>query len=72
MQAHIDSASTPGLHWVKSSYSGYNNNCVEVAVLPGHWAVRDSKNPDGPALVFTAVHWAAFQAGLKAGLFGPA
>jgi hypothetical protein len=54
--------------WRKSSYSGNNGGaCVEVARnLPGVVAVRDSKDPDGPALVFTRADWAAFTAALKA------
>jgi Domain of unknown function (DUF397) len=53
--------------WRKTSYSGTNGgNCVEVARnLPGVVAVRDSKNPGGPALVFTPADWEAFTAGLK-------
>ncbi|WP_327103512.1 DUF397 domain-containing protein [Nonomuraea glycinis] len=59
--------------WVKSSRSGGGNNCVEVARnLPDVVAVRDSKNPYGPALVFTHSEWAAFLAGAKAGEFDPA
>jgi hypothetical protein len=47
--------------WRKSPYSTNTGNCVEVARnLPGVVAVRDSKNPDGPALVFTADQWRAF------------
>ncbi|MEW2158632.1 DUF397 domain-containing protein [Streptomyces sp. NPDC007189] len=52
--------------WIKSSYSGGGNNCLEVA--PGHPAlvpVRDSKNPDGPKLAFSAEAWSAFVSGLK-------
>jgi len=53
--------------WRKSTYSGANGgNCIEVADLPGTVAVRDSKDPDGPALLFTAAEWAAFTARVKA------
>lgn len=53
--------------WRKSSFSGNNGGaCVEVARnLPGFVAVRDSKDPDGPALVFTRADWAAFTVLLK-------
>jgi hypothetical protein len=57
--------------WRKSTFSGSNGGqCVEVASnLPGIVAVRDSKNPDGPALVFTPAEWQAFVAGVQAGEF---
>lgn len=53
--------------WHKSSYSGGNGGgCVDVARnLPGVVAVRDSKDPDGPALVFTRDNWATFIAALR-------
>jgi hypothetical protein len=57
-----------GLTWRKATASGGSGGCVEVADLPdGAKAVRDSKNPDLPALRYTAVEWAAFRAGVIAG-----
>ncbi|MEU6115280.1 DUF397 domain-containing protein [Streptomyces sp. NPDC047117] len=54
------------MEWRKSSYSGgVGDNCVEIADLVRMRAVRDSKNPDGPAIVFTADAWTAFLATLK-------
>jgi Domain of unknown function (DUF397) len=56
--------------WRKSTRSNDGGNCVEVADnLPGVVAVRDSKNPTGPALVFTPAEWAAFTIGVKDGEF---
>ena len=47
--------------WRKASASTNAGNCVEVAVnLPGVVAVRDSKDPAGPALTFTPAAWRAF------------
>jgi hypothetical protein len=57
-----------GATWRTSTYSSNNGNCVEVARnLPSVVAVRDSKNPDGPALVFTAAAWSAFVSVARAG-----
>lgn len=53
-------------NWLKSSHSGDANTCVEVARnLPGIVAVRDSKNPDRPALVFSPAEWRLFTRFLK-------
>lgn len=69
-----DPARTP--NWVKSSRSGGNNNCVEVVDLTPHIveidypiAIRDSKDPDGPALRFSRAEMKAFIEGVKAGEF---
>ncbi|MGW0282856.1 DUF397 domain-containing protein [Streptomyces sp. NPDC003236] len=53
--------------WRKSSYSnGDGGNCVEVANnIPGLIPVRDSKRPDGPALLIGAAAWAPFVDALK-------
>lgn len=53
--------------WHKSSYSGQNGNCVEVARnLPRVVAVRDSKDPHGPVLVVTRKEWEMFLSVLNA------
>ncbi|WP_030746171.1 DUF397 domain-containing protein [Streptomyces sp. NRRL S-31] len=53
--------------WRKSSYSnGDGGHCVEVADnIPGVVPVRDSKVPDGPALLLTPTAWTPFIASLK-------
>lgn len=51
--------------WRKATKSGNNGACVEVARLADDAiGVRDSKNPDGPVLVFTAAEWDAFLDGM--------
>jgi Domain of unknown function (DUF397) len=46
--------------WGKSSYSSANGACVEVAHLPEAIAVRDSKDPAGPKLIFNRRAWTVF------------
>lgn len=56
--------------WRKSSYSGGETQCIEVADgFPGVIPVRDSKAPEGPCLVFEADAWTSFTRTVKAGGF---
>jgi hypothetical protein len=56
--------------WRKSTASGpYSDNCVEVAFVDSAIAVRDSKHPNGPVLLFTQAEWDAFVGGAKDGEF---
>ena len=58
------------VQWRKSSASNPSGNCVELAELPGgSVAVRNSRQPAGPALVYTRAEIAAFLAGVKNGEF---
>ncbi|MGX1761961.1 DUF397 domain-containing protein [Streptomyces lydicus] len=71
---HIDngvqSDQIEGVTWTKSRRSAPANNCVEVAALPdGGFAVRNSRHPQGPALVYTREELAAFIGGAKDGEF---
>ena len=75
--------------WRKSSYSGGNGACIEVAYMPARWrkrnrssangacvevadlpeaiAVRDSKDPAGPKLIFTPAGWQEFVSAVAEG-----
>ncbi len=55
------------LRWRKSSYSSNQGQCVEIAPFPNGMVVRDSKDPDGPILRFSADAWRAFVREVKAG-----
>jgi hypothetical protein len=61
----VREANAPQVRWHKSSHSSANGQCVEVAPVAGAIAVRDSKNPAGPELIFTRPAWVAFVEGLK-------
>jgi len=65
------SADSMRANWRKSSHSGAVGNCVELALLTdGETAVRNSRNPHGPALVYSGVDMNAFLARVKGGDFG--
>ncbi|WP_431046372.1 DUF397 domain-containing protein [Streptomyces sp. P1-3] len=64
---------TESPRWFKSSYSDNGGDCIEIAAnllaSRGVVPVRDSKDPNGPSLVFDGAAWSAFVAGVKAGDF---
>jgi hypothetical protein len=70
----VPASSLAGAAWRKSARSGpTGGNCVEVAFLGGgDVAMRNSRHPDGPALIFTRAEWDAFIGGTLDGEFGPA
>ena len=58
------------INWLKSRHSNPSGNCVEIACLPGgEIAVRNSRFPGGPVLLYTQAEVAAFLAGAKDGEF---
>lgn len=66
----MSAAHLAGVTWRKSRHSGQLGNCVETATLAsGEVAMRNSRDPHGPALIFTRDEMAAFLAGAKDGEF---
>jgi Domain of unknown function (DUF397) len=66
----ISSTDLRGAQWRKSQRSSAQGNCVEVARLPGgEVAMRNSRHPEGPALVFTHREFEAFVLSAKDGDF---
>lgn len=66
----VSAARLGGVQWRKSRASNPSGNCVEVAELAdGGVAVRNSRDPEGPALVYTRAEIAAFLTGVRNGEF---
>jgi Domain of unknown function (DUF397) len=66
----VPAGELPGARWRKSARSSAQGNCVELARLAGEGvAIRNSRHPEGPALVFTGAELDAFLAGVKDGEF---
>jgi hypothetical protein len=71
MTIHAPNAETLRAQWVTSSYSGGGNDCVQAAAVAGGLhAVRDSKNPAGPALLMERAAWQSFVQDVRSGRFG--
>lgn len=59
-----------GVTWQKSGRSNPSGNCVECAALPGgEVAMRNSRDPQGPALIYTPAEIEAFILGVRDGDF---
>ncbi|WDZ82473.1 DUF397 domain-containing protein [Micromonospora cathayae] len=67
----VSTSALPPLKWQKSRRSNPSGNCVELAELPGGAgiAMRNSRHPEGPALIYTADEIAAFVLGARDGDF---
>lgn len=67
----VPASELPPVSWRKSRRSNPSGNCVELAQLPGGAgiAVRNSRYPDGPALIYTPDEIKAFLAGVRDGDF---
>ncbi|MFF0573885.1 DUF397 domain-containing protein [Streptosporangium saharense] len=63
-------ADLSGAVWRKASLSSDNGGeCVEVATVGPVFALRDSKDPDGPKLLFGRTAWRTFVGEIKLGVF---
>ncbi len=63
-------SSMQGIVWRKSRYSNSSGECVQLAELPNQGiAIRNSRYPNGPALIYTYAEFAAFVHGVKKGDF---
>jgi hypothetical protein len=65
----LSASERASLAWRKAESSGANGQCVEIASAMGNVAIRDSKDPDGPILVYTMPEFRAFLDGARNGEF---
>ena len=65
----LSDAERKSLAWHKAQRSTANGACVEIAPAAGNIAIRDSKDPDGPVLVYTPAEFSAFLDGARRGEF---
>jgi hypothetical protein len=65
----LSEAELQSLAWLKAKSSTNNGQCVEIASTADKVAIRDSKDPDGPVLVYTPGEFRAFLEGARNGEF---
>lgn len=65
----LSQAERQSLAWLKAKSSTANGQCVEIAAADGKIAIRDSKDPEGPVLVYTPGEFSAFLEGARNGEF---
>ena len=65
----LSEAERAGLSWLKAKSSSHNGQCMEIASTTDKIALRDSKDPNGPILVYTPAEFKAFLDGARNGEF---
>jgi hypothetical protein len=65
----LNASERANLIWQKAQSSTNNGQCVEIASVVGKVAIRDSKDPEGPMLVYTPTEFNAFLEGVRNGEF---
>ena len=65
----LSASERESLSWLKAHSSSANGACIEIASATGNIAIRDSKDPNGPILVYTQSEFSAFLEGARKGEF---
>ena len=65
----LNGSERQNLSWQKAQSSTFDGQCVEIASIADKIAMRDSKDPDGPILVYTSAEFSAFLEGARNGEF---